>query len=68
MGSTDGSLIRVPDSAANRTAAREVAGVLLGSGWTCAGCGATCMGTAPEDGRCKACAGDDGAAAVPVPA
>lgn len=49
----------------DRTAAGEVAGVLLGAGWTCAGCGGEFIGTAPKGGRCKACAGDDG---VLVPA
>jgi hypothetical protein len=51
----------------DRTAAGEVAGVLLGIGWTCGGCKAAFIGTAPERGRCKACADDDGAAGLPVP-
>jgi hypothetical protein len=52
----------------DRVAAENVAGVLLGIGWTCAGCKAAYIGTAPEGGRCKKCADDDGAAGVPVPA
>jgi hypothetical protein len=52
----------------DRNAAKNVAGVLLGTGWACTQCKAAYIGTAPESGRCKACADDDGAAAVPVPA
>ena len=52
----------------DQAAAENVAGVLLGGGWTCAGCGAAYIGAAPESGRCKACADDDGAAGVPVSA
>lgn len=49
-------------------AAETVAGVLLGTGWTCAGCKGVYIGTAPESGLCETCSGDDGAAGVPVPA
>ena len=52
----------------NRGAAETVAGVLLGTGWTCTRCKAVHIGTAPENGLCEACGGDDGAAVVPVPA
>ena len=45
-----------------------VAGVLLGTGWTCTRCKAVHIGTAPENGLCEACGGDDDAAVVPVPA
>jgi len=55
-----------PSTGKDRAAAESVAGVLLGIGWTCAGCGAAYIGTAPENGRCKVC--DDGAAGVAVPA
>jgi site-specific recombinase XerD len=40
----------------DRGAAETVAGVLLGTGWTCTGCGAVYIGTAPENGLCEACA------------
>jgi integrase len=52
----------------DRGAAETVAGVLLGPGWTCAKCKAVYIGTAPENGLCETCSGDDGAAGVPVPA
>jgi hypothetical protein len=57
-----------PSTGKDRAAAESVAGVLLGIGWTCAGCGAAYISTAPENGRCKVCADDDGAAGVAVPA
>ena len=41
---------------------------LLGIGWTCGGSKAAYIGTAPENGLCAACGGDDRAAGVPVPA
>ncbi|HLH84099.1 MAG TPA: tyrosine-type recombinase/integrase [Trebonia sp.] len=52
----------------DRGAAETVAGVLLGTGWTCAGCKAVYIGTGPENGLCEACGGDDSGAGVPVPA
>lgn len=39
----------------DRGAAETVAGVLLGAGWMCAGCGAAYIGTPPTSGLCKAC-------------
>jgi integrase len=39
----------------DRGAAETVAGVLLGSGWTCSKCGAAYIGAAPEDGLCETC-------------
>jgi integrase len=57
-----------PSTGKDRAAAESIAGVLLGIGWTCTGCGAVYIGTAPEDGRYKVCADDDGAAGVAVPA
>ncbi|HXC82533.1 MAG TPA: hypothetical protein VNV62_11855 [Trebonia sp.] len=45
-----------------------MAGVLLGTGWTCAGCKAVYIGTAPENGLCEVCGGGDTGAGVPVPA
>jgi integrase len=41
----------------DRGAAETVAGVLLGPGWTCTGCGGVYIGAAPESGVCEACAG-----------
>jgi hypothetical protein len=52
----------------DRGAAETVAGVLLGTGWTCAGCKAVYIGTAPENGLCEVCGGGDTGAGVPVPA
>lgn len=52
----------------DKAAAETVAGMLLGTGWACGKCGAAYIGTMPESGLCKACADDDGAAGVPVPA
>ncbi len=40
----------------DRGAAETVAGVLLGTGWTCKQCGAAYIGTPPDDGLCEACA------------
>jgi hypothetical protein len=40
----------------DRGAAETVAGVLLGAGWKCTGCGAAYIGTAPDDRVYKACA------------
>jgi integrase len=40
----------------DRGAAETVAGVLLGTGWTCSKCKAAYIGTAPENGLCEACA------------
>jgi hypothetical protein len=42
----------------DRGAAETVAGVLLGTGWMCAGCGAAYIGIAPGDGLCDTCRGD----------
>jgi len=39
----------------DRGAAETVAGVLLGAGWTCAGCGAVYIGTAPNNELCRTC-------------
>jgi integrase len=39
----------------DRGAAETVAGVLLGTGWTCNQCSAAYIGTPPEGGRCRAC-------------
>lgn len=39
----------------DRIAAESVAGVLLGIGWTCTGCGAAHIGTRPEEGLCILC-------------
>jgi len=39
----------------DRGATETVAGVLLGTGWTCAGCKSVYIGTAPESGLCEAC-------------
>jgi hypothetical protein len=50
----------------DRGAAETVASVLLGSGWTCSKCKAVYIGTAPENGLCEECGGDDGAASVPA--
>ncbi len=44
----------------DRGAAETVAGVLLGTGWTCAGCGAAYIGPAPDDGLCEACRAANG--------
>jgi hypothetical protein len=52
----------------DRGAAETVAGALLGTGWTCAGCKAVYIGTAPENGLCEVCGGGDTGAGVPVPA
>lgn len=57
-----------PSTGKDRAAVESVAGVLLGVGWTCTGCKAVFIGTAPEGGRYAACADDDGAAGVPIPA
>ena len=38
---------------------KTVAGVLLGSGWTCGACGAAYIGAAPEDGLCPDCGKKD---------
>ena len=40
----------------DRGAAETVAGVLLGSGWTCKQCGAAHIGMPPDDGLCYTCA------------
>jgi len=39
----------------DRAAAENVAGVLLGTGWTCKQCGAAYIGTPPGDGLCDTC-------------
>jgi integrase len=39
----------------DRAAAENVAGVLLGTGWTCTGCRAAYIGTAPDNGLREAC-------------
>lgn len=39
----------------DRGASETVAGVLLGAGWSCAGCGTSYIGTPPESGLCRAC-------------
>jgi hypothetical protein len=39
----------------DRAAAEHVAGVLLGGGWTCAGCEAAYIGTEPDNGLCAEC-------------
>jgi integrase len=41
----------------DRGAAETVAGVLLGTGWTCAKCQAAYIGIMPEGGLCKECRG-----------
>jgi hypothetical protein len=40
----------------DRGAAETVAGVLLGTGWTCSRCKAVYIGKAPPNGLCAACA------------
>jgi integrase len=52
----------------DRGAAETVAGVLLGIGWTCEGCGAAYIGTPPDSGRCRVCDDEEGGAGVPIPA
>jgi rubrerythrin len=42
----------------DKRAAETVAGVLLGTGWTCRECGAVYIGNPPEDGLCAACGAD----------
>lgn len=44
----------------DRNAAENVAGVLLGAGWTCTGCKAVYIGTTPDDGQCGACRAANG--------
>ena len=39
----------------DKRAAETVAGVLLGTGWTCNQCSAAYIGTPPEGGLCQAC-------------
>jgi len=39
----------------DRCAAETVAGVLLGTGWTCTKCKAVYIGTPPKSGQCPAC-------------
>lgn len=39
----------------DRGVVETVAVVLLGTGWTCTGCKAAYIGTAPDDGLCGAC-------------
>lgn len=41
----------------DRGAAETVAGVILGSGWACERCGATYLGSRPDNGLCAMCAG-----------
>jgi hypothetical protein len=40
----------------DRGAAETVAGVLLGTGWECAKCGAAYIGTPADDRLCETCA------------
>lgn len=42
----------------DKRAAETVAGVLLGTGWTCPECSAAYIGHPPEDGLCAACGVD----------
>jgi integrase len=49
-----------PTTGKDRAAAESVAGVLLGAGWTCTGCGGTYIGTAQRNGLCESCATTDG--------
>jgi hypothetical protein len=41
----------------DRGAAENVAGVLLGAGWTCKQCSAAYVGTLPDDELCETCRG-----------
>jgi integrase len=40
----------------DRPAAERVAGMLLGTGWTCTKCSAAYIGAVPDDRLCPACA------------